>query len=81
MAVFRAVENRKPVIRAANTGISGFIDSRGRVLSKTLLFERTVLMRRLKTDPTRSVYSRYGDLFVYMLMVGAMLVLVSPKRR
>jgi apolipoprotein N-acyltransferase len=81
MAVFRAVENRKPVIRAANTGISGFIDSRGRVLSKTLLFERTVLMERLKTDPTRSVYSRYGDLFVYVLMVGAMLVLVSPKRR
>jgi apolipoprotein N-acyltransferase len=81
MAVFRAVENRKPVIRAANTGISGFIDSRGRVLSKTLLFERTAVTQRLKTDPTRSLYSRYGDLFVYVLLVGAMLVVVSPKRR
>ena len=30
-SVFRAVENRRPLIRAANTGISCFIDSSGRL--------------------------------------------------
>jgi len=30
MAVLRAVENRVPVARAANTGVSGFIDSKGK---------------------------------------------------
>ena len=37
-ARFRAVENNKPLIRAANTGISGVIDSRGRVMAKTSIF-------------------------------------------
>ncbi|MBI4823355.1 MAG: apolipoprotein N-acyltransferase [Nitrospirae bacterium] len=43
MAVFRAIENRKPLIRAANTGISGFIDSNGRILKMTPIFERRIL--------------------------------------
>jgi len=38
MAVFRAVENRKPLVRAANTGISGFIDSSGRIIASSGLF-------------------------------------------
>ncbi len=35
MAVFRAVENRRPVIRAANTGISAFILPNGRILEQS----------------------------------------------
>ena len=41
--IFRAVENRRSVARAANNGISGVIDPWGRVLAKTRLNERTVL--------------------------------------
>ena len=77
MAVLRAVENRKPVIRAANTGISGFIDSYGRVLSKTDLFQRTVLTATVKTDETRSFYSRYGDLFSYVWIIFSVLLLAN----
>ena len=67
MAVFRAVENRKPLLRSANTGISGYIDSNGRILSKTALFEKTVLLSDVRTDSTRSFYSKYGRSFsVYM---------------
>jgi apolipoprotein N-acyltransferase len=37
-ARYRAVESQKPLIRAANTGISGIIDSQGRVLTRTQIF-------------------------------------------
>lgn len=77
MAVFRAVENRKPVIRAANTGISGFIDSNGRILSRTELFQRTVLTQEIKTDSKRSFYSRYGDLFSYVWIIFSVVLLVN----
>jgi apolipoprotein N-acyltransferase len=69
MAVFRAVENRKPVIRAANSGISGFIDSNGKVLSRTELFTRTFLAQEMKTDRTLSAYTKYGDIFSYLCIV------------
>jgi apolipoprotein N-acyltransferase len=69
IAVFRAVENRKPLIRAANTGISGFIDSSGRIIASTELFERVLLTEQLRTDYTRSFYSKYGDLFTYLCII------------
>ncbi|MEW6162486.1 MAG: apolipoprotein N-acyltransferase [Nitrospirota bacterium] len=77
MAVFRAVENRKPLIRAANTGISGFIDSNGRILSKTNLFQQAILTEDIKTDITRSFYTKYGDLFSYLCIVFSILLLAD----
>ena len=41
--VFRAVENRRPLVRCANTGISAFIDEKGRTLSETGIFEEAWL--------------------------------------
>ena len=38
--VFRAVENRRPIARSANTGISGFVDTHGRIISASELFVR-----------------------------------------
>ncbi|MBW2072713.1 MAG: apolipoprotein N-acyltransferase, partial [Deltaproteobacteria bacterium] len=43
MAVLRTVENRVPMVRCANTGISAFVDASGRVLEKTALFQEAVL--------------------------------------
>lgn len=76
----RAVENRKPVVRAANTGISGYVDSNGRIRSSTSLFERTVLTEEIKTDSTKTFYSSYGDLFSYLCIVITVILLMNIRR-
>lgn len=57
-ARFRAAENRRPLIRAALTGISGLIDRRGRVTGRLDVGERGVLRARLAGYRDLSPYSR-----------------------
>lgn len=68
MAVFRAVENRRSVIRAANTGISGFIDPGGRILATTSLFKADAITRRMACLTTTTPYTRHGDLFALICL-------------
>jgi apolipoprotein N-acyltransferase len=63
MTVFRAIENRRALIRSANTGISGFVDPVGRILGKTTLFSDAAEVRRVPLMSTVSLYSRFGDVF------------------
>ena len=57
-ARFRAAENRRPLLRAALTGISGLIDRRGRVTGRLEVGERGVLRGRLSGSTELSPYSR-----------------------
>jgi apolipoprotein N-acyltransferase len=66
MIAFRAVENRVPIIRAANTGISAIIGPTGKIQRKTEIFERTILNGDVRALDYGTFYSRYGDLFVYI---------------
>jgi apolipoprotein N-acyltransferase len=63
MAAFRAVENRRYVVRAANTGVTAVVDPRGRVLEATRLFDETLLVREVPFVAETSFYARHGDLF------------------
>lgn len=47
MVQMRAIENRLPIIRVANTGISAFIDSYGRVIKKIDLKEKNILYSKI----------------------------------
>lgn len=80
MAVFRAIENRKPVIRAANSGISGFIDSSGRIIGRTELFERTTLVREIESDGTVTIFAKYGDIFSYLCIICSLLLFLRKGR-
>ncbi|UCF10424.1 MAG: apolipoprotein N-acyltransferase [Candidatus Bipolaricaulota bacterium] len=73
-AVFRAVETRRYVIQAANGGISGIVDPRGRIVAQRV--GETVLAGRVEHRSGASAYVRYGELpllvlFVLLLVGGA----------
>ena len=70
MGVLRAVENRVPIVRAANTGISGTIDPDGRMRQRTELFQEALVLTRIApASGPRSFYSRHGDVFSYACLV------------
>lgn len=82
MAAFRAVENGVPLIRAANTGISGVIDARGRVLVSGPLFEPWVYAQTvIAPKEAGTFYSRWGDLFAQASSAVALAMAVAAWRR
>jgi apolipoprotein N-acyltransferase len=81
MAVFRAVENRVPVARAANTGISGFIDAKGRILETSAIFTTAYLTHTLTPGKVKTFYTRYGDVFSYLCLLASIVLLAKHPRR
>jgi apolipoprotein N-acyltransferase len=78
MAVLRAVENGRPLIRAANTGFSGFIDHQGKIVGRGELFTEQVLAQEMVSGQTRlTLYTRFGDVFAICLLVGTALNLLT----
>ncbi|MBI9087835.1 MAG: apolipoprotein N-acyltransferase [Desulfobacterium sp.] len=80
MAVFRAVENRRAVARAANTGISGFIDPLGRILDATDLYTEAVQTRSLPQVEIKTLYSAAGDWFAVICVIAIILVFMVKRR-
>jgi apolipoprotein N-acyltransferase len=72
MALFRAVENEKYLVRAANTGISAVVDTRGRIVARTALFEPTVLVRDVPLVAGTTFYARHGDVFAWSCAATAL---------
>lgn len=72
-ARMRAVEEGLPLVRAANTGISGVVDPYGRIIAQIGLDRSGSLNSGLpKPAETRTVYSRFGNVipgFLLILMV------------
>jgi apolipoprotein N-acyltransferase len=61
IAVVRAVENRRYLLRSATTGVSGIIDPYGRILSRTEMMTQAYLTERIAPMDTITPYTRFGD--------------------
>jgi apolipoprotein N-acyltransferase len=63
------VENRVPLVRAANTGITAIIDGKGRIGSSTPLFQEAFLTGEVRLGTDDTLYSLYGDVFAKICLV------------
>ncbi|MEM1097206.1 MAG: apolipoprotein N-acyltransferase [Planctomycetota bacterium] len=61
LASLRAIENRVPVVRSVNTGVSAIIDSTGRIVAAAPPGQEAVISGELVLDPRRTVYAIVGD--------------------
>ncbi len=81
LGALRAIEQGRYVVRAANTGISGVVDPYGRALLRTPLFEQTVAAVDVRLLNYRTIYSRTGDVVVWISLVAVAWVALGGRRR
>ena len=81
MTVFRAVENRLDVVRAANTGISALISASGKIAAELDLFKTGYLDVNVNIYNKNTLYTRWGDLFVYLCATALFLLYINIAMR
>ena len=79
-AALRAIEGGRYLARAANTGISGFVDPYGRVMAKSELFEQNLLVENVRFLRGRTIYSRIGDLVAWLSLALTAAVFLATRR-
>lgn len=79
-ASMRAIESGRFLARAANTGISGFVDPYGRVIARTDLFTQAIVVRDLRFLHDRTIYSRVGDLVAWLSLALTAAALLATWR-
>ena len=79
MSRANAISNGRPIVHAAITGKSAFIDHKGTVISKTELFETGILTEKIEVIQTDTPYSKYGNYLNYIFIVFGAISLLWPK--
>jgi apolipoprotein N-acyltransferase len=85
-AFFRAVENRVPLVRASASGLTGYVDTAGRLVATVPFYQEQYLVVDVDIkEPVLTPYTRFGDWFP-KLLVGVVVVFlilsaVPPLRR
>ena len=76
-ARMRCIENRTPIVRAANTGSSCYINSRGKVLQELPVIESGILQVMVESGVQRP-WSRFvGDSVAWLCLIGSILLLLG----
>ncbi|HEX9902041.1 MAG TPA: apolipoprotein N-acyltransferase [Acidobacteriota bacterium] len=76
IAVFRAVENRRFLLRAATTGVSGIIDPWGRVVQRSKIMTEAFLTGTVTPGRDQTIYSRYGDVFSWVSLTLTLIAFI-----
>ena len=74
MSKLRAVESRRSIMRAANTGISAFIDERGDAHQQTKYDTRVAIRQNVCANDYHTFYVKHGD-YIARICVGITILL------
>ncbi len=79
MTLFRAVENKRAIVRCANTGISGAIYPNGSVSETTPLFVEAVKEYNIPIFVEKTFYTKYGDIFAFLCILFSFVSIIKLK--
>ena len=80
-AIYRAIENRRPVIRCANTGISMIINEKGDVLEQLPLNSKGKLNTTIVKTNHKTFYTRFGNVFaLILLLISSVFFIMTFKK-
>ena len=88
--LFRAVENRRPVLRTTASGLTGQIDIHGRVIQTAPYYEAAYLVSdvEIANEQASTIYTRFGDYFplgagglLFVIWLSSVIAAVVNRRR
>lgn len=83
LAIFRAVENRRSMVRSTNSGMTGYIDVNGDIVELLPSFQQGILVQEVAvyTD-TNTFYTRFGDWFIWCIVaMGVVMIFYRIRMR
>jgi len=80
MIVFRAIENRRFVVRSANTGISAIISPTGKIIKKLPLGERGYIGGTIKLIKSKTIYTKLGNWIVLLSLFIIIIIILKEKK-
>jgi apolipoprotein N-acyltransferase len=79
LALWRAIENRRYLLRGSNSGVTSIIDAAGRVVVEGGLFTAEVVSGTVPRLQLATFYTRYGDVFVWVVVACAAALLIRKR--
>jgi apolipoprotein N-acyltransferase len=80
LAIWRAVENRRFLVRVTNTSVTDVVDPAGRVLLRLPVFEAVATVTDVRRLALDTVYTRFGDWFAWLITASALTSLAISVR-
>jgi apolipoprotein N-acyltransferase len=78
MTALRAVEHRRWLARPTTTGWTAFVDSAGRIVERGPHKAEGVLVQDVPMLTGRTMYARFGDWLVFVLLAGVVFLWIAP---
>jgi len=80
LALWRAIENRRYLLRGSNSGVTSIIDAAGRIVAEGGLFTAEVVSGVVPRLQMQTFYTRFGDVFAWLVVVAAVVLLIKERR-
>jgi len=75
LALWRAIENRRYLLRGSNSGVTSIIDAAGRIVAEGGLFRPEVVAGSVHRLHLETFYTRFGDIFARGVVTAALVLL------